>query len=951
MRCFFRRKILSFPAKTITLTVFSEHSIMKHTKSLLFCLLLALSSVAFGQRAKRVPTDAAILPAKSFAQQVYDDYSEFYRNGGIFEKLYIVTDKPYYSAGETIFFSGFLVHATLFTRFSDSEFIYVELISPEGRLVERVKVCANQKQFVGTLALSPRLSAGRYTLRGYSRWQTNFDMGYLFTREVQIGNIIDDAVVPLVSYRINDNGTVSAFVRFIDDNGLPLASTQVRYRTIVDTRSRNGSARTDDKGSIEIRFKPSDNPTDCIELNVRANNRELSRFVQMPSFSDDFDVRFCPESGNLIGNILQVVAIKAQTVNGRSTAVSGKVYDDEGNFITDIATEYKGMGRFVINASPNRKYHAECTSASGLSKRFDLPAVAPSGLAVRVMRQIDGHIFFVQATPDIDLAEYAAVIHSRGAVMSVIENLSHPSKLLNSDMFDGIAQVSIVNKTTRRIVAERLFYVSDGRFAKADLATDKERFEQRDKVDMNICILGSDGKPAVGNFALSVTDAGSVIMDGSAQSIFSYMLLSSDLKGDVEDAGAYFDNNGKALSDRLDLVMLTNGWRRYSLEAVLKHDFPRIMYPVEDSQRICGSVFGLFGRARKPSIVVMNTTTKSVEAFELNDCNSFIISGLDAFSTTTYIVQALNKKGKDTTVRIKIETENYPVVTADYRREWYKDVSTTIPDNFLSRAREKYFNDGGERVIDIDEIVVIARKRNSSFFASGNTGSMLNGDLSRFASVYDALATFKELDVVGQTITTKRRYIENDVVLNEAVEHGTGEEENNEQTALTTIASMDDDLRTPELYVNGMLSDISAIDSYDMKYVERLAFVDGRGAFMLGLSAPTGAIMMEVSPEGVSKAGDTDAMARVVVRGCQQPAEFYAPKYPTLADRLASAPDLRSTIAWEPFIRTDSLGCANISFYTADRSGKYDVVLEGITDEGELCRSHRTIAVERVPLY
>ena len=336
MRCFFRRKILSFPAKTITLTVFSEHSIMKHTKSLLFCLLLALSSVAFGQRAKRVPTDAATLPAKSFAQQVYDDYSEFYRNGGIFEKLYIVTDKPYYSAGETIFFSGFLVHATLFTRFSDSEFIYVELISPEGRLVERVKVCANQKQFVGTLALSPRLSAGRYTLRGYSRWQTNFDMGYLFTREVQIGNIIDDAVVPLVSYRINDNGTVSAFVRLIDDNGLPLASTQVRYRTIVDTRSRNGSARTDDKGSIEIRFKPSDNPTDCIELNVRANNRELSRFVQMPSFSDDFDVCFCPESGNLIGNILQVVAIKAQTVNGRSTAVSGKVYDDEGNFITDI---------------------------------------------------------------------------------------------------------------------------------------------------------------------------------------------------------------------------------------------------------------------------------------------------------------------------------------------------------------------------------------------------------------------------------------------------------------------------------------------------------------------------------------------------------------------------------------------------------------------------------------
>ena len=925
---------------------------MKFLKPLPILLALALPVAALCQRTKRNAPTLPVEPPKSFAQQVYDDYTEFYRNGGVFEKLYLATDKPYYSAGETLYFSGFLVHATLLTRFSDTEFIYAELISPEGRLVERVKVCADHKQFVGTFALSPRLSAGRYTLRAYSRWQTNFDMGYFFSREIEIGNTIDDAVMPIVSYRTNDNGTVSAFVRLIDDNGLPLASTQVRYRTIVDTRSRNGSARTDDKGSIEIRFKPSDNPTDCIELNVRANNRELSRFVQMPSFSDDFDVQFCPESGNLVGGILQVVAIKAQTANGSSVAVEGKVYDDAGNFVTDIATEYKGMGRFVINASPDRKYYAECASASGLTKRFDLPAVAGSGIVVRVIRQVDGYTFFVQATPDVPIADYAAVVHSRGAVMSVVENLSHPAKLRNSDMFDGIAQVSIVNKLTRRIVAERLFYVRDGRFAAADIATDKEQFEQRDKVTLSLDVRDSEGKPAAGNFALSVTDAASVALDENAPNIFSYMLLSSDLKGEVEDPGAYFTADGKARLEQLDLLMLTNGWRRYSLDAVLRHDFPRIMYPVEDSQRICGSVFGLFGRARKPSIVVMNTQTKQVEAFELNESNNFIISGLDAFSTTSYIVQALNKKGKDTTVRIKIETENYPVVTANYHRPWYKDAPTTIPETFLSRAKEKYFNDGGERVVDIEEIVVVGRKRNGSFFAAGNTGSMLNGDLSRFGSVYDALATFKELDVVGQTITTKRRYIENDVVLNEAVDNAmTGEDEGNEQTALTTIASMDDDLRTPELYVNGSMSDISAIDSYDMKYVERLAFVDGRGAFMLGLSAPTGAIMMEVSPEGVSKASDTDAMARVVVRGCQKPAEFYAPKYPTLADRLGTNTDLRSTIAWEPFIRTDSLGRATVTFYTADRSGNYDIVLEGITDEGELCRTHRTISVERKPLY
>ena len=926
---------------------------MKKLESLLLLSLLLCAATAFGQRGK----NAKITPepdTRTFQQRVYDDYMEFYRNGGIFEKLYLMTDKPYYSAGETIYFSGFLVHATLFTRFSDSEFIYAELISPEGRLVERVKICADKRQFIGTIALSPRLTAGRYTLRAYSRWMTNFDMGYFFTKEINIGNHIDDAILTSVSYKVNDNGTVSAFVRLADQYSLPLASTQVRYRTVVDNKSRNGSARTNDKGVFEIKFKPSENPNDCFEINLRANSRELSRFIQMPSFSEDFDVSFCPESGNLVGGIMQIVAFRAVASNGRSVAVTGKVYDDTGRFVTDLSTEHKGMGRFVMNASPDRKYYAECTSVAGLTKRFDLPDVAPSGIAVRVLRQVDGYMMLAQATADLNLADYAAVVHSRGAVMTIIEDLSHPSRLLNKDMFDGIAQVSIVNRASRRIVAERLFYVRDGRFASAELTTEKPKFEQRERVVMTVSVRNSEGKPAEGNFALSVTDANYVALDAASPNIFSYMLLSSDLKGEVEDAGSYFDGDGRAMLEKLDLVMLTNGWRRYSLESVLKHDFPRIMYPVEDSQRICGSVFGLFGRAKKPSIVVMDPKTKYVESFELNECNNFIISGLDAFSTTTYIVQALNKKGKDTTVRIKIESENYPVTVTDYCREYYKDMKETIPQSFLSRAKEKYFNDGGERVIDIDEIVVTARKRHSPFFTSGNTGSMLNGDLSRFASVYDALATFKELDVVGNTVTTRKKYIENEISISEEfksqIDSHFGGDEGGDVQFTMDAPSMNDDLNTPEFYVNGNVSDISFADSYDMKYVERLAFVDGRAASMLGIFAPSGAILMEVSKEGLNPVVSSDAMARVVVRGCQKPEAFYKQKYPTPADRMSSAVDMRSTIAWEPLIRTDAAGQAVVWFYTADRSGTYDVVLEGVTDDGELCRRHSTLAVERKAL-
>lgn len=157
---------------------------------------------------------------------------------------------------------------------------------------------------------------------------------------------------------------------------------------------------------------------------------------------------------------------------------------------------------------------------------------------------------------------------------------------------------------------------------------------------------------------------------------------------------------------------------------------------------------------------------------------------------------------------------------------------------------------------------------------------------------------------------------------------------------------MDTDFNTPELYVNGNISDINNIDSYDTKYIERLSFVDGRGAHMLGLSAPSGAILMEVSEEGLYNTVTSDSMARVVVRGCQTPVEFYKPRYPTFSDRLTNVQDMRSTITWEPLVRTDNSGRAIISFYTADRSGTYDIIVEGITDEGELCRHHSTIEVK-----
>lgn len=915
----------------------------------LFVALMFAYSAVFADKkeAKQLP-DSMLSPTKSFAEQLSDHYASFYQSGGVFEKLYLMTDKPYYSAGETMFFSGYLVHATLLTANSKSKFIYAELISPEGQLVERLKVEATGGQFVGTFTLNARLTSGRYTLRAYTRWMTNFDMGYFFTKEVYIGNYIDDAVMTTVSYSVDEKGIVTAFVKVTDQYSMPIVSTPVRYRVIIDGKSRSGQARSNKEGVVAIRFRPSTSVNDCMEIKIRANSRDLSRYIQLPSFSNDFDVQFCPEGGNLVADIAQVIAFKAQGVNGRSKSVEGAVYNSAGEKLLEISTQHNGMGKFLMRTEKGGSYYAEFTSAEGLTKRFELPKVEPSGVVLRVMRQSDSYTALVQASAGVDLSDYVAVIHSRGAVMGVVESLVRPIRLSNKDMFDGIAQLSIVCKSTGGVVAERLFYVRNNRYAAVNVINNKRLYEQRDKVTMTLAITDSKGKPATGNFSVSVTDSSVVEYGTEEGNILSYMLLSSDLKGSVEQPGSYFADSEPKTLENLDLVMLTNGWRRYSLEAVLSHDFPRIIYPMEESERIRGSVFGLIGRAKKPSVVLMNTKTNYVEQFELNEYNNFFIEGLDCKEDTPYIVQALNKRGKDNTVRIKIETENYPVITSSHIREYYLSPALPIPSAFLTRAKERYFYEGGERIVDIEEIVVMGRRRTTPFFATATAGSMLHGDLSRFATVYDALATFKELDVYGTTITTKNSYAARDMTISYFEENNnpSDEEGSGDASFLQSVPQMDSDVSVPSLYINGSLADIEEIGNYDTRYIERLSFADGKAATMLGLSAQEGAILMEVSREGLINTVTSDAMARIVIRGSHKPAQFYKPKYPTFDSRLSSVSDFRSTITWEPLVRPTEAGVATIVFYTADRTSSYNVVIEGITDSGEPLHHKSTLEVK-----
>ena len=138
----------------------------------------------------------------------------------------------------------------------------------------------------------------------------------------------------------------------------------------------------------------------------------------------------------------------------------------------------------------------------------------------------------------------------------------------------------------------------------------------------------------------------------NADNIFSYMLLNSELKGHIENPKYYFEGSDNVRNERLDLVMLTHGWRRYNISSILTGTKPKIHYLFEKEQSVTGSVTGSIGKARNPSVMIFRNRSEYLGVHDLNKTNRFYITGVDSPDTTLYLLQALNRDGSSSYVRI-----------------------------------------------------------------------------------------------------------------------------------------------------------------------------------------------------------------------------------------------------------------------------------------------------------
>ena len=342
-----------------------------------------------------------------------------------------------------------------------------------------------------------------------------------------------------------------------------------------------------------------------------------------------------------------------------------------------------------------------------------------------------------------------------------------------------------------------------------------------------------------------------------------------------------------------------------------------ITYPFQEQQFITGRVKGSLGqRIKNPHLLVVNNRTGHREEFELGDSTRFALA-VDNPNGTTFTLEGTRRSGSTKFVELQIDSLTFPKPKLPHYR-LTTDAADLAAFTAQSQSQQMY---NRASYIELPEVEKVGKKpqvqRRNMFFQEAPKG-------------------FKEDDPqIEHAINIKSLLYRLGIRI--GIDDSSGDEFlYNVNTFVDNVAADDMDF----VLKNLPPTDVSSIEYFPPNNPSNVIF--GVRPDRMGNVPGVLFIFLKDGSEIVhSKAARPLSMATVRQLGYEQPVEFYSPQYPDPAQK--TRPDQRTTLYWNPQVKTDAEGRATIRFYASDVSKRYLVTLEGVSDDGTIVHHQRVI--------
>lgn len=274
-------------------------------------------------------------------------------------------------------------------------------------------------------------------------------------------------------------------------------------------------------------------------------------------------LKFClfAEGGNAVAGLPCRMSFKATDGKGYPVDVEGALFEDE-QAVTTFKSMHDGMGSFSFTPSADKTYRVELTNGS----RYSLPEIYPEGISLRLIRQNRKELeFLVSQTSGIAAGEIYLLGQMRGMICCVAKGvLKDKLKIkipVSEFLYQGIAEFTLFDAAMQPI-AERLVYIHPEKKLSVRIEPEKKRYGLREKAMLKIKVTDDTGSPVRAHLGVSVFD-GAYLNPADPVNILTHCYLSSQIRGVIHNPAYYFDEEKKDRKEALDLLLLTQGWRRY----------------------------------------------------------------------------------------------------------------------------------------------------------------------------------------------------------------------------------------------------------------------------------------------------------------------------------------------------------------------------------------------------
>ncbi len=579
-----------------------------------------------------------------------------------------------------------------------------------------------------------------------------------------------------------------------------------------------------------------------------------------------------PEGGDLVSGIQSRLAFKAENSKGVPVDVSGVLYENNVPLVK-FKSAHDGMGSFLFLPNSLNRYHIQLTEPLS-NKTYDLPQVLPGGKTLRLLKKTkDQAVFKVSQTANLKEETIYLKVEARGVIYNVaIGRLKRDLiiKIPLKDIPSGIARVTLFDENIKP-QAERLMYVNSHRKLTIRAVLDKSEYQARDKAVLKLKVTDQNNKPVIAHLGLGVFDK-LYQNELDPKNIMTHYYLSAQLKGNIYNPTYYFNEANKNREGALNLLLLTQGWRRYIRdEPSLKEGSKQIKPLLSDS--ITG-VVRLEKKTKRPKIsgqqVVMVFASNSLRGKDImmTDPKGFFI-----------INHKHLKMGEKGYVYVKPMTPEKPKYVIDIKDPSFDIISSNrknTPISYpLSKLKDKAREQETEPFIvsnelnQLEEIVLSTNKK--QVFRDKYLGRL------------DSLAKLEmNSDYVGIPCGT-----------------------------LNCQAHPNDKSKKP-------------IEGKVYYYMEGFKWNDKRNAYTI-----TGSGYLKYQYPELTESYLLKKFNLKMLKSFYGKREFYEPVYDK-AEQTNVFPDYRNTLLWKPDIITNEKGEADIIFYCSDINTKFIGIVEGV---------------------